>query len=377
MTAHSKIGASSAHRWLNCPGSIKLSEQAPPQVESSYAAEGTKAHELMEIILTTKVDKALIDKITKEYNEEMLNHAYHFETVVQNYKTENASVLVEQKVDLSFIDKEMFGTVDCAVVDLFNELTIIDYKYGKGLMVEPKDNYQLMYYALGLAHKYDYAFDTVNMVIVQPRKPDDDGGIVRSHRIKIDDLIKFSKMLAKGVKATKAKKPKFKSGSWCQFCPCAPICPTLTNESLEIAKVDFDDKVFELPEPQFMAPGDIRKLLDRSKLIKGWVSSVEKFAYESLQRGEKVEGYKLVEKRGLRKWNDMKDAEKIFAALLKEDAFKVELKSPTQMEKTLKEHGKSTNIIGETASKVSSGLTLAKENDKRQGVTSASLDFND
>lgn len=44
MTAHSNLGASSAKRWMNCPGSNALIEHAPPEQSSKYAAEGTAAH---------------------------------------------------------------------------------------------------------------------------------------------------------------------------------------------------------------------------------------------------------------------------------------------------------------------------------------------
>jgi hypothetical protein len=48
---HSKFAASSAKRWLNCPGSVRLSEKAPPQFESIYAKEGTDAHECLEFLV--------------------------------------------------------------------------------------------------------------------------------------------------------------------------------------------------------------------------------------------------------------------------------------------------------------------------------------
>ena len=49
-TAHAKLSASSAHRWLHCPGSVAASEKIPAR--SSFAAdEGSAAHELAEIAL--------------------------------------------------------------------------------------------------------------------------------------------------------------------------------------------------------------------------------------------------------------------------------------------------------------------------------------
>ena len=42
MTNHVELSASGAHRWMNCPGSIKLSRQVPDK-RSVYAAEGSVA----------------------------------------------------------------------------------------------------------------------------------------------------------------------------------------------------------------------------------------------------------------------------------------------------------------------------------------------
>ena len=44
---HALLGASKAHRWMTCPGSISL-ESTFPEQESFYAAEGTAAHALAE-----------------------------------------------------------------------------------------------------------------------------------------------------------------------------------------------------------------------------------------------------------------------------------------------------------------------------------------
>ena len=48
--AHARLGASSSHRWMMCPPSVKLSEQFEDR-PSAYAEEGTFLHELCELKL--------------------------------------------------------------------------------------------------------------------------------------------------------------------------------------------------------------------------------------------------------------------------------------------------------------------------------------
>ena len=49
MTAHAKLSASSAARWMACPPSANLAATMP-DTASSYAAEGTLAHALADAI---------------------------------------------------------------------------------------------------------------------------------------------------------------------------------------------------------------------------------------------------------------------------------------------------------------------------------------
>ena len=50
---HAKFGASSAYRWLGCPGSYKMSENLPSHT-SSYAEEGNLAHSILDHALKKK-----------------------------------------------------------------------------------------------------------------------------------------------------------------------------------------------------------------------------------------------------------------------------------------------------------------------------------
>ena len=177
-TNHAILSASSSHRWLECPPSAKLCTELP-DTSSEYAQEGTDAHTLCEHRL-----KALLGRETTDptenltyYNEEMERCAVEYATYAYE-QVEKAKVacndpivLIEQKLDFSRWVPEGFGTGDCVIV-ADGTLSVIDFKYGKGVEVLSENNPQMMLYALGALELFDgiYDIDTVSMTIFQPRR---------------------------------------------------------------------------------------------------------------------------------------------------------------------------------------------------------------
>jgi hypothetical protein len=60
--------------------------------------------------------------------------------------------------------------------------------------------------------------------------------------------------------------------------------------------------VIILPEPDTLSKVDIKKVLDFSSTLGSWLKAVDAYAFSMLERGEPIEGYKLVKKRANRKW---------------------------------------------------------------------------
>ena len=146
---HALLAPSSSERWINCPPSAK--ENAVQQdTSSSYAQQGTDAHALCEY----KAKKALGHRVrdpTEDltyFDEEMAECSDAYcEFVMEQVKMakQNCSdplVLVEQRLDFTRWVSESFGTADCIIV-ADGTLTVIDFKYGLGILVEAENNSQM------------------------------------------------------------------------------------------------------------------------------------------------------------------------------------------------------------------------------------------
>lgn len=376
---HSDYAASASSRWLNCPGSVKLCKNAPPQKESAYAKEGTDAHECLEFIMRrhSNLEKAKAEA-AKKWPEEMIEHALKaVEVILKLRPTRQAKLLIETRVFLKQIGPGLFGTLDYAWVDVWGELVVIDYKYGQGVAVFPADeegneNTQLMYYAAGIAHKFNYEFDSVKLVVIQPRIWNEDGQIHFEHKTTLAKLRKFEKAVKVAVSVSKTPEAPLKADpSWCKWCPAATMCPEISENQMRQADIFYDaeTQVIEaMPEPKMLTAEVLPKLLNACDMLETWIEKVREHAFHLAQQGQKIEGRKLVQKRSTRVW--LPDAE---AEAKKRYGLKAysepQLLSPAQLEKAIGKEAKS--FTEEFTTNISSGVTLVPESDKRPEVKDA------
>ena len=148
MPKHALLSASSSHRWLNCPPSARLCEGYDDK-GSDFATEGTDAHALCEFKLRTALGMEARDP-TEDltwYNSEMEECANGYVSFVMELVEEakkacpDPVVLIEQRLDYSKYVEEGFGTGDCVII-ADGTLHIVDYKHGRGVLVEADDNPQ-------------------------------------------------------------------------------------------------------------------------------------------------------------------------------------------------------------------------------------------
>ena len=372
---HAKLGPSSAARWINCPGSVKLSEGFKP-TSSSYADEGTEAHALGEIKLRFLNGEISEEEFRKQHHNATLKAYYsgEMEEATDYYRDQVFEAMaskgcgvgdlaVEQRLPLEDYIPDSFGTGDAVILgDDF--IHIIDLKYGKGVKVDAENNPQLMLYGLGAASLFEDIIGdikTVYMTIVQPRLDH-----VSSWSILYDDLKVWADNTVKPA-AEKAMNGTDETacGDWCKFCPARATCRTRAEVNLDLARMEFK-------KGELLTKEEIGEVLSKAEDLKAWAADIEAYALEQALQGEQYDGWKVVEGRSNRKYSDeIKVAEALKAAGFKEAMlYEKKLYGITAMEKVVGKK-KLAEICADLIVKPEGKPTLVPESDKREAINSA------
>ena len=359
---HSKIvGGSTAKRVINCPGSVALVQQMPPQVESKYAAEGTLLHACMEELLTD----AIVDDVAVKHNlnDDQIDKL-HFCISALDQIDPDQTMQFAQEVQVEFDGVKglegVFGNVDL-IGRIDRTAVILDWKFGDGVIVDAEENYQgLFYAAAAMATKklswVFYGAEEIEIIIVQPPA-------VRRWVTTFERVQQFVSELQTAV--TLASKPNapLEIGDWCRWCTGKPVCPKMTGEI---------DRVVHL-KLEALAPDQLSAALDMADKLESFIAEARKLAYNRLEKNMPVPGYKLVSKRAVHQWSDEAKADAALASLGVPDSerHKKELISPAQAEKVLKKS--KLALPDDLVIAVSSGSTLAPESDPRPAVLNVGM----
>ena len=377
---HALLSASSAHRWLECPPSVKLTSDLP-DTAGEAAAEGTLAHRIVEERLDSIIEKGIWPKkasaklrMDERYRPVMEEHADtmvgYVMGIFDGLAEEGADPLLmsEQRLDFSRWVPDGFGTGDALVV-ADGVIHVIDYKYGKGVPVYAEDNPQLRLYALGAYEAYDALYNIQKVVthIVQPRLDS-----LTSEELTAEELLKWAdEYVVPRAQLAVNGEGTMQPGEWCRFCKVRATCRARAEQQLALARYDFQS-------PLLLTPEEIGDILGRVDELAKWAKSVKDYALQaSVSNGETFPGWKLVRGRANRKMTDEEEV----AELLLEQGFQphqiYSLKGLTDLEEVV---GKKqlADLLGDRIIKPEGRPTLAPETDKRQAITrSAADDFAD
>lgn len=365
-TQHSNlIGGSSCARRMACPGSYQLELTAPEEVSSSYAAEGTFLHSVVERCLNDDVPPSAMlgyeedgFTLTQDLIDEMVKPAISaVGEMLDMLGVDEFELITEARV--GYPDIDAFGTTDLLIVT--DDAVIVgDFKFGRGVMVKGgPTNKQLMFYAGACmrspetAHYFD-GREGVVLAIIQPANEQP----LQFDFTTTDAVGHFAdkvEALAREL-MTRDDLPLI-TGDHCRWCKAAPVC----SAKYEQASIALATDVSEA----FIDPVEFGQLLHMADEVESWAKTVRSTAFNELKRGRQVDGYKLVEKRRTRSWQNEQVAAERLRDLGINDVYERKLVSPSQAEKSVKAAGGKPGDLSDIIEARSPGLTMAAADDRR------------
>ena len=395
---HAKLSPSGASRWMSCPGSIVL-EAEHPDISSEYADEGTAAHTLASMVLTSPGINAsdfLGEHIRAGERKFMVtaDMARHVQSYVDYVRkaAKGKLLYVEQAVPIGLLTGETgaTGTADAIIVDAVNRsITVVDLQYGMGVKVDAEDNPQMQMYALGAMEELSLVadFTVATMVIHQPRMDS-----VSEWTADAAALAAFANKVAASADNVgeavrrKAGDPDAWAEAYlapgekqCKFCRAKPTCPALRAEMLDVLGAPVataEDFARFTVEPVDSAVGDnwLPVLMAKVDMLEMFCKSIRAETERRLLSGKTVDGFKLVEGRqGPRKWTDPAAAEEALKSfrLKSDEMYDKVLISPTTAEKVLKTTPRRWAKVQSFISRSSGKPSVAPASDKRAAISVA------
>lgn len=369
-TIHSKLGASSTHRWFHCPGSVKLIEAMgdAPKKSSSYADDGTLAHDIAARCLKSGEDAVVYlgeaDFATEaEFKEEDAEAVRVYLDAVRKEidelglrgKKMGSRVLVEERFHLAEVHPDFFGTTDCTLIGK-SQAQVWDYKHGAGIMVSAEKNTQLMQYAVGALYGTEAWQDDnfpVEINICQPRVY----GVapVRSWWTSVGDLKTWLRddWLA-AARRTELDAPFLQPGSWCNstFCPKRLTCPAIKKMRARV--LTYTPEIIKA-----MEDWELGLAATETNIVKGLAKVFDEEIFSRLRAGKQVSGWKMVAKKADRVFKDDAPLDETFG----DAAYEKKRKTPPAIEKL--PEGK--KFVAQWAYKPDTGMTVAPDTDARSG----------
>ena len=300
---HAVLSASSSHRWLACPPSALLCAKEKDK-PSDFALQGTDAHTLCEHKLKIALGQQSKDPVENLtfYDEEMAECTDMYAQYVIEQLSEakerckDPIVLIEQHLDFSQWVPDGFGTGDCVLVS-DDTLTVIDFKYGLGILVDTENNPQMMCYALGALSLFDGIYDIkdITMTIFQPRREH-----ISTFTISKEELLSWAEnTLAPTAKLAAKGEGDYKAGEHCQFCKVKATCRKRAEYNLMLARYDFE-------MPANLEDEEIEVILLKADEMVSWINDIKEYALKQAISGKEWNDWKLVEGRSVRKYIDDK-----------------------------------------------------------------------
>lgn len=351
-----KIRCSGLARPMICAGYVYL--ELPKNNNTNAAAEeGTAAGEYLERLLT---NQPLTDTARNGvyFDDDMKFHAGIIAQDIFDRTTSNIDC--EHEIDWETRSGMMIkGHPDICFIDKRGYLCIEDLKYGWGI-VEVKENWQLLGYAIGEIIRRGKAFSHISLKIHQPRPHHEDGDS-REWLLTYSELLDYKEKIEVRMQELMNGRKDFQTGNNCKYClGAAEACPAFSRlfyRALEVSTGFIQDSLTDQ---------EVATQLDQvgraEEVIKIKKDSLTELGVMRIKQGKIIPGYAQTEKRSHRSWNNgitPKSIEMMTGKKVTETNFM----SPAKVEKL----GVPRKLISQLASTKFVGMKLTKQDSTKLG----------
>ena len=350
-----EIRCSGLARPMVCAGYVFL--DLPKSETNPAAEEGTAAGEYLQRLLENQP----IPESAKNgvyFDSDM---KFYTTPISENIKLRAKSeVLCEQRIDwVTRSGIKIRGQYDAAFVDNNGYLCIEDLKYGWGI-VDVKENWQLIGYAIGEVVRRGQAFEKISFTIHQPRPHHEDGD-TRNWTITYSELLEYKEKIETRMTEIANGRNDLQTSDKCRYCMgAAEACPAFSRlfyRALEVSTEFYQDRLNN---------DEISRQLDQAKraeeAIKIKKDSLVELGASRIKAGQIIPGYIQVDKFSNRKWNNGISPESI-KMMTGKNVIETNFMTPAKAEKA----GVSKKLVKQLTSTQRVGVKLEKKDSSDVG----------
>jgi len=343
------IRCSKLARYMVCAGYLSL--DLPESEGGEPAREGTAAGEYLECLLTGK-PLGVSASNGVYFNQDM---KFHLEPLANEIKSRAVTeLLCETRIDWQTRSGIWIrGQYDASYVDNQGRLCIEDLKYGWGI-VEVKENWQLIAYAIGEVIRRGQAFDQISLKIHQPR-PHHEDGYSREWTLSYTELLAYKDKIENRMQELVDGRRDLTTSKECKYCTgAAEACPAFSRlfyRALEVTTEFHQDSLTE---------EEIARQLDQIKraeeVIKIKKDSITELGINRIKQGKLIPGYVQVPTYANRSWKSSVTADSI-KTITGIDVTEKVLMTPAKAEKL----GLPKNLVKSLCESKQTGMKLDKK----------------
>lgn len=335
------VRPSSLAQCASCPGSFFM-ESGIPEESSEAAEEGTRLH----AALANAVVKGALDTDGFDIEQSVCLQACWdvLQKELDDFPANSDGINCDAEVPLEIRDKDgqflTRGTADIVIADNTGRVVIIDWKFGRGEVIEARRNLQLAAYAAGAMQLFHAS--SCRSVVVQPRL----GRVTDFTYTNLNGILDTISGIVKAA-TEDGEMVLNPSESTCRYCRAKSCCPAFMRSFRSV------ERVSQLPVLKSLQPEKLAALYTAGQSVKKWIDGeLSQAMTKYLDEHGELDGYKWQEVQGRKEVADIQGLADAFGEVLTPAQFRsackvslsslLEVSMPSLQAKCKSEGGKGT-----------------------------------